>query len=166
LSYTIKAIDLLRERFPKIHLTVIGQPKSGGYTERLIDELNISDFISFKTNLTKDEIVFEYACSSIAVVSSLYEGFGFPVGEAMACNVPLVATNVASIPEITSTFATLINSESSSEIAEAIEEIFSDYSFFQQRAFQGMMHIKENFNWAKIAIDYEDLLYRVINQRC
>lgn len=166
LSFTIKAIDLLRERFPKIHLTVIGQPKSGGYTERLIDELNISDFISFKTNLTKDEIVFEYACSSIAVVSSLYEGFGFPVGEAMACNVPLVATNVASIPEITSTFATLINSESSSEIAEAIEEIFSDYSFFQQRAFQGMMHIKENFNWAKIAIDYEDLLYRVINQRC
>ena len=41
----------------------------------------------------------------LQLLSSLYEGFGFPVGEAMACSIPLVATNVASIPEITSNFA-------------------------------------------------------------
>ena len=72
----------------------------------------MKQILSYKTNLTKEEIAIEYANSNIAIVSSLYEGFGFPVGEAMACALPLIATNVASIPEITSSFAELIPAES------------------------------------------------------
>ncbi|MEK9650054.1 MAG: glycosyltransferase family 4 protein [Gammaproteobacteria bacterium] len=165
LSFTIRAIHHLKELFPKIHLTVIGQPKSGGYTERLIDELDVSEYISFKTNLSKAEIAFEYACSSVAVVSSLYEGFGFPVGEAMACNVPLIATKVASIPEITSSYATLVKPDSSSEIANALVEIFQDYAVFQARAFEGLAHIQNNFNWEKLALRYQDLLFRILEER-
>lgn len=165
LSFTLKAIHNLKDHYPEIHLTVIGQPKSGGYTERLIDELDISEYISFKTNLSKAEITFEYACSSVAIVSSLYEGFGFPVGEAMACNVPLIATNVASIPEITSKYATLINAESSSEISDALEEIFKNYPLYQSRAEEGLIHIRENFKWEKLALDYQDLLFRVLEDR-
>ena len=54
------------------------------------------------------KIAIEYANSNIAIVSSLYEGFGYPVAEAMACSVPLIATNAASIPEITHDYAELI----------------------------------------------------------
>ena len=144
---------------------VIGQPKSGGYTERLIDELDISEYISFKTNLSKAEIAFEYACSSVAIVSSLYEGFGFPVGEAMACNVPLIATNVASIPEIASNYATLINAESSTEISDALEDIFKNYPLYQARAAEGLIHIRENFKWEKLALDYQGLLFRILEDR-
>ena len=165
LSFTLRAVHYLKDFYPEIHLTVIGQPKSGGYTERLIDELDISEYISFKTNLSKVEIAFEYACSSVAIVSSLYEGFGFPVGEAMACNVPLIATNVASIPEITSNYATLINAETSSEISDALEDIFKNYPLYQARAEEGFMHIRENFKWEKLALDYQDLLFRILEDR-
>ena len=165
LSFTLRAIHHLKDLYPEIHLTVIGQPKSGGDTERLIDELDISEYISFKTNLSKAEIAFEYACSSVAIVSSLYEGFGFPVGEAMACNVPLIATNVASIPEIASNYATLINAESSTEISDALEDIFKNYPLYQARAAEGLIHIRENFKWEKLALDYQGLLFRILEDR-
>ena len=98
LDFTLKAIHSIKKDFPKIRL-VIGAPRPGGHTERLIQKLNLEANIVYKTNLTKEEIAIEYAYSNIAIVSSLYEGFGFPVGEAMACSIPLIATNVASIPE-------------------------------------------------------------------
>ena len=62
-------------------MVVIGAPRPGGHTERLIQKLNLEANIVYKTNLTKEEIAIEYAHSNIAIVSSLYEGFGFPTAE-------------------------------------------------------------------------------------
>lgn len=95
------AVARLKEEYPQLRLVIIGAPRSGGHTERLIKRLQIEENISYRSNLTRHEIAVEYAKSNVAIVSSLYEGFGFPVGEAMACAIPLIATNVASIPEIT-----------------------------------------------------------------
>ena len=61
----------------------------------MIKKLNLNKRVTFKTGITKDEIAQEYARSSVAIVSSLYEGFGYPVAEAMSCSTPLVATDVA-----------------------------------------------------------------------
>ena len=90
----------------------------------MIQKLNLEENILYKTNLTKEEIAIEYAYSNIAIVSSLYEGFGFPVGEAMACSIPLIATNVASIPEITSSFAELIPEGDSTALSKQLEKFF------------------------------------------
>ena len=112
----------------------------------------------------RDEIAVEYAKSNIAIVSSLYEGFGFPVGEAMSCAIPLIATNVASIPEITESFAELIPAESADAIELAIRHIFTNPQTSQLKADAGRMHIIENFNWQKIAKLYEDLIYKTIDE--
>ena len=112
----------------------------------------------------RDEIAVEYAKSNIAIVSSLYEGFGFPVGEAMSCAIPLIATNVASIPEITGPFAELIPAESSEAIESAIRNIFANPESYQVKADAGRIHIIENFNWQKIALSYEELMYKTIEE--
>ena len=164
LDFTLKAIYQLKEDFPKIRLIIIGAPRSGGHTERLIQKLNLEANIVYKTNLTKEEIAIEYAYSNIAIVSSLYEGFGFPVGEAMACSIPLIATNVASIPEITSNFAELIPQKDPKSIEQAIRKIFLNPSKYQIRADAGRMHIIENFDWQKIAKQYESLIYQTIEK--
>ena len=164
LDFTLKAIYLLKKDFPKIRLIIIGAPRSGGHTERLIQKLNLEANIVYKTNLTKEEIAIEYAYSNIAIVSSLYEGFGFPVGEAMACSIPLIATNVASIPEITSNFAELIPEKDPKSIEQAIRKIFLNPSKYQIRADAGRMHIIENFDWQKIAKQYESLIYQTIEK--
>ena len=163
LDFSLHAIARLKSEYPDINLTVIGSPRAEGHTERLIKKLKLEEQVSFKTNLTKEEITHEYAKSSVAVVSSLYEGFGFPVGEAMACATPLVATNVASIPEITGSFAQLIPAEDEEAIYQGIKNIFQSPQKYKIQAELGREHIIENFNWTKIGHAYEELLYKTIN---
>ena len=163
LDFSLHAIARLKSEYPDINLTVIGSPRAEGHTERLIKRLQLEEQVSFKTNLTKEEITHEYAKSSVAVVSSLYEGFGFPVGEAMACATPLVATNVASIPEITGSFAQLIPAEDEEAIYQGIKNIFQSPQKYKIQAELGRQHIIENFNWTKIGHAYEELLYKTIN---
>ena len=164
LDFTLQAISQLKKDYPTIRLIVIGTPRPGGHTERLIQKLNIEANIVYKTNLTKEEIAMEYAHSNIAIVSSLYEGFGFPVGEAMACSIPLIATNVASIPEITSTYAELIPEGDSKSIENAIRNILLDPFTYQNRANEGRKHIINNFDWEKIAQSYENLIYQTMEK--
>ena len=167
LDFTLHAVASLKQDYPKIRLIIIGAPRPGGHSERLIQKLNIEANISYKTNLTREEIAIEYAHSNIAIVSSLYEGFGFPVGEAMACGIPLIATNVASIPEITGPFAELISAENSQEIESSIRKIFISSEKFQTRANEGRQHIIDNFDWQKIAKLYEELIHQTIkNFKC
>jgi glycosyltransferase involved in cell wall biosynthesis len=163
LDFSLQAIARLKSEYPDIHLIVIGSPRKEGHTERLIKKLKLENYVSFRTNLTKEEITREYAQSEVAIVSSLYEGFGFPVGEAMACATPLVATNVASIPEITGSFAQLIPAEDSDAIYQGIKNIFQDPQQYKVQAGLGRQHIIENFNWKKIGRAYEALLLKTID---
>jgi len=162
LDYSLRALKLLKKEFPKIHLIVIGKIKEGGHTERLIRKLNISDSVFFKSNLSKNDIKELYASSSIAIVSSLYEGFGYPVIEAMSCEIPLIATNVSSIPELTSSFATLINSKDENAIEKNVKNILLNYKFYKEKAIRGRNHIKQTFNWDKITSEYEKAIHKAI----
>ena len=162
LDYSLKALKLLKKEFPKIHLVVIGKMKEGGHTERLIERLNISDSVFFKSNLSKNDIKELYASSSVAIVSSLYEGFGYPVIEAMSCEVPLIATNVSSIPELTSNFAVLISSKDENAIKENVKNILLDYKSYKDRAIRGRNHIIQTFNWDKITSEYEKAICEAI----
>ena len=163
LDFSLEAIARLKFEYPDIHLIIIGSPRKEGHTERLLKKLELENHVSFRTNLTKEEITQEYAQSEGAIVSSLYEGFGFPVGEAMACATPLVATNVASIPEITGSFAQLIPAEDAEAIYLGIKNIFQSPQKYKIQAELGREHIIENFNWTKIGHAYEELLYKTIN---
>ena len=162
LDYSLRALKLLKKEFPKIHLIVIGKIKQGGHTERLIRKLNISDSVFFKSNLSKNDIKELYASSSIAIVSSLYEGFGYPVIEAMSCEIPLIATNVSSIPELTASFATLINSKDENAIEKNVKNILLNYKSYKERAIRGRNHIKQTFNWDKITSEYEKAIHKAI----
>ena len=163
LDYTLKSLASLVNDFPEISLLVIGKMKKGGHTSRLINELEIKDKVFFKTGLSKEEIAKEYASSSIAIVSSLYEGFGYPVIEAMSCEVPLIATNVSSIPELVGDYAELIPAENTNELSKAIRGIFHDYSQYKNIAVRGRQHIVNNFNWLKITEEYENIITKTIN---
>ena len=162
LDYSLKSLAILSKTFPEISLLVIGQLKKDGHTSRLIEELGIGDRIIFKTGLTKEEIAKEYASSSVAIVSSLYEGFGYPVIEAMSCEVPLIATNTSSIPELVGDFATLIPPMNENDLSEAIKNILTNFKKYKKIAESGRHHIIENFNWLKITQEYEDMIYKTI----
>ena len=164
LDYSLMAIKALKKDFKDIELIIVGKIKKNGHTERLIKDLNINKSVSFRSELTKKEIAKLYASSSIAIVSSLYEGFGYPVIEAMSCEVPLIATNVSSIPELVGSYASLIEPKSYDEIYKAVKQILLNYDEYERIAVGGRQHIINTFNWSKITTQYEDIITKTIKE--
>ena len=93
LKYLILALPNIIKVFPKTSLTVIGRSPSDSKLRKLITDLSLEDKIAFRSGITEEEIVNLYHSSEIAVIPSLYEGFGFGAGEAMACGIPLISTH-------------------------------------------------------------------------
>ena len=164
LDYSLKALKLLKKDNPKMHLIVIGNYKKNGHTERLIKKLGIEQDVIFKKNISKDEIKKLYSSSSIAIVSSLYEGFGYPVIEAMSCEVPIIATNVSSIPELVSDFGTLIEPKNENQLKKSIIKVMQNYDHFKDIAIKGRQHVIETFNWSKITSEYEKIIYETVDR--
>tara|TARA_B100001173_G_C16027069_1_gene564592 strand:+ start:2138 stop:3391 length:1254 start_codon:yes stop_codon:yes gene_type:complete len=164
LDFSLKALKILITDFPEIHLIVIGNIKENGHTQRLIEKLKIEKNVFFKSNITKAEITNLYSSSSVAIVSSLYEGFGYPVIEAMSCAVPLIATDVSSIPELTKEFAILVEPKNDQMIADSVKKVLINYDKYKEIAVKSRKHVKENFNWAKITNEYEDIIYKTIKK--
>ena len=81
----------------------------------------------------------------------------------MACATPLIATNVASIPEITGSFAQSIPAEDADAIYQGLKNIFQHPQKYKIQADSGREHIIENFNWINIGYAYEQLLYKTID---
>ena len=98
LKYLLEATAKLKtER--DVELVIIGKPSDGGASTDVIDELGLTDCVSWVHGVSDDRIVELYSEAQIAVVPSLYEGFSLPAIEAMSCGVPLVTTTGGALPE-------------------------------------------------------------------
>ena len=164
LDTTLKAISLILDKYPNIKLSVVGNPRENGHTERLIRQLNLTNHVSFKTNLSKEEVAYEYQSSSLAIISSLYEGFGFPAAEAMACGTPIISSNSSALPEIVQDFGQLYEPGDSNALKERIENFFLNRTSFKNLAQEGSLYANETFNWEKIALDYEERFIETIEK--
>ncbi|MEC7899925.1 MAG: glycosyltransferase family 4 protein [Actinomycetota bacterium] len=99
LKYLLEAIAKLKtER--DVELVIIGKPSEGSSSTDVIDELGLTDCVSWVHGVSDDRIVELYSEAEIAVVPSLYEGFSLPAIEAMSCGVPLVTTTGGALPEV------------------------------------------------------------------
>jgi len=100
IRYLLEAFAQLRRDRPSLHLTVIGSTNGSSGTARLIQELGLDGSIRLTGRVPYEEIVSTYAETTVAVVPSLYEGFGLPAVEAMSCEVPVVCTRAGALPEV------------------------------------------------------------------
>lgn len=86
------------------------------------------------------------AGASVFVYPSLYEGFGFPLAQALACGVPAVVSDVSSLPEVAGDAALLVDPRSAGEIREAIERLLLTPSLARQLAAKARLRA-ERFRW-------------------
>ncbi len=136
----------------KIKLVVIGTPKKNGGIEKLVKKLNLKDYVTFTGRVDHARFIQEYAKASIAVVPSLYEGFGLPAGEAMACKVPLICTTGGALPEVTGDAAKLVPPGDSKALEKAILELLDDPAQREKLADAGYKRILKQFTWENTAI--------------
>ena len=82
----------------------------------------------------------------------------------MSCEVPLIATNVSSIPELTKEFAILVDPKNDQMIADSVRKVLLNYDKYKEIAVKGRHHVIENFNWAKITKEYENIIQKQIKR--
>jgi glycosyltransferase involved in cell wall biosynthesis len=147
----LQAVKKITEK-RKIKLVVIGTPKKNGGIEKLIKKLNLKNYVTFTGRIGHARFIKEYAKASIAVVPSLYEGFGLPAGEAMACRIPLICTTGGALPEVTGNAAKLVPPGDSKALEKAILELLDDPGQRERLANAGYERILKDFTWENTAI--------------
>ncbi|MCG8550120.1 MAG: glycosyltransferase, partial [Desulfobacterales bacterium] len=147
----------------EVSLTVIGTPKKNGGIENLVKKLDLSCHIDFTGRIDHRRFVREYAKAQIAVVPSMYEGFGLPVGEAMACRVPVISTTGGALPEVAGDAAKLVPPGDAKALEKAIIELLDDEKQREDLACRGYERATTQFTWEKCAMRTALVYQEVIN---
>lgn len=157
LAYLLRALDLLRREFPDAELRVLGKCGESGRTARLIRELDLQDRVSFCSGLSREEVAAEYAGAAVAAVPSLYEGFGLPAVEAMACGRPLVATTGGALPEVVGDAGELVPPADAAALAKALGRLLRQPEYAGELASRARERVERNFTWDCAASRMEDV---------
>tara|TARA_E500000178_G_scaffold307045_1_gene319684 strand:+ start:10972 stop:11991 length:1020 start_codon:yes stop_codon:yes gene_type:complete len=151
LPVLLKAMARLRPQFPGLMLTLIGKPKTDGETRRLINSLGLDEAIDYRHGISTEEMVACYAKATVAVVPSLYEGFGLPAIEAMACGVPLVSTNGGALPEVVGEAGQVVAAGDEQALASAIAGLLSSSEERERLAAAGRDRAINEYCWDRCA---------------
>lgn len=135
-------------------LVLVGGGGGGAYeeTSELVDKWGLYDQVLFPGFVPTESMPFLYNGAELFVYPSLYEGFGLPPLEAMACGVPVVAANVTSIPEVVGNGALLFDPYDYESLAEAMCLGMQDENVRARLVEEGLRQQKQ-FSWIKAATE-------------
>ncbi|MEP1593090.1 MAG: glycosyltransferase family 4 protein [Halieaceae bacterium] len=162
LRYLLRAYAQLLSRHPDLELLLVSKPQPGGKTEQLVASLGIGDKVQFVNGISTEDMVRYYAEATIAVVPSVYEGFGLPAGEAMACGVPVVSTDGGALPEVVGDAGVIVPAKSAEALATAIEALLADPEQRRVMGEAGRRRIEEKFSWEVCAREMSAYYHRVL----
>ena len=150
LRYLLEAVaEIRRER--AVRLVVIGKPKEKGAIERLVKELCLGNSVRFTGRIADRDFARYYAEATIAVIPSLYEGFGMPAGEAMACGVPVISTTGGALPEVVGDAGILVPPGDAASLKKAIIALLGDEEKRRQLGAAGLARVRNSLTWRHAA---------------
>lgn len=159
----IKAYNFYKDKNlnSKLVLVIAGNPGIG--YEEIIKEYEKSKYkksIKILHYISEEEKILLYKISKIFIFPSLYEGFGMPIVEAMAAGVPVITSNISSMPEVAGDAALIINPYSINEISIAIEKYDTDKELRDKKIKKGYSQCQK-YTWElssrKIEKIYEEI---------
>ena len=151
-SRLIRAYDLLRRDHHIPHQLVIAGAKGWLYAdiEETIDVLGLHEHVLLPGFVADDELPALYSAADVFAFPSLYEGFGIPVLEAMACGTPVVTTPVSSLPEAAGDAALFVGPEDVEALADALWQLIDDGELRDELRGRGFQQARR-FTWAQAA---------------
>lgn len=161
LRAAVEVLALLRREQPDLRLVIVG-PVYPGWDEVVAraNTLGIRDAV-IEIPPADDVVLRElYTNCSVFLFPSLYEGFGLPLLEAMACGAPVVASNRASIPEVVSNAGLLVDPRDYRAMADAVLRVIDNTDLRRALRCRGKERV-EHFSWEKAAQSTGDVLYQV-----
>jgi len=162
LSRLVSAFALVCGRHPGLLLAIAGMKgwMYDGLME-MVKDLDLQSRVIFTGFVPEEEKPFLIAAAKAFAYPSLYEGFGIPVLEALACGIPTVTSNVSSLLEVAGDAALTIDPYSVAELSSALEKLISDEPLRERLTREGLRQAAK-FTWTKTAImtreAYNDVL--------
>ncbi len=150
IPFLIRAFGQFSKDHPDYQLIIAG--KKGWLFDDIyvvVKELRLEDKIVFQDYISEDQKWVLLQQASALIIPSLYEGFGFPAVEAMAVGTPVIASNVASLPEIVKGYGIIINPTNLNELTKAMVTIIEPKNY-QKYHLLGIKRAAQ-FTWDKTA---------------
>jgi glycosyltransferase involved in cell wall biosynthesis len=147
--------DSVKENFP---LVIAGGMRK--YVDRLkevISEYNLGRHVKFLGYVPSILMPQLYGSARVLVFPSLYEGFGFPILEAMACGCPVIASNVSSIPEVCGDSALLFDPTNETELVGLILKLIGSEELREELVSKGLQQATR-FSWDEAGKKWIELL--------
>lgn len=158
----IKVLEILRRKMDfDIQLVMVGK-EDPRFTqvEETAKELDLVEEVLSLGEVSNEDLVLLYNAAQIFLFPSLYEGFGLPPLEAMACGTPVISSNTSSLSEVLGDAAILIDPNDTNKWVEKIREVLTNEDLRKKLKHKGLERVKK-FSWEKAARDtlriYENL---------
>jgi len=161
--YLLQALRYLRDS-TDYRLTFVDRPREQlRLAPRLLRRYGLSTRVRFTGRVTTPQLVRHYCRAQMSACPSLYEGFGLPAAEAMACGLPVVATTGGALPEVVEDGVTgiLVPPADAHALAEAMDTFMRDAQLRRRMGQAGRQRILEKFNWRKAALQTEAVYQQV-----
>ncbi len=164
--YLLEALAILKARGVDCRLTFVDRPNAE-MAPRMTRDLGLEDRVTFTGRLSAEDLVRAYNEAQVVVSPSLYEGFGLPAAEAMACGTPVIATTAGAFPEIIADGETglLVRPGDAGAVASAIEELLPDEPRRLSMGAAGRRRIIDRFSWRQTAVQTAELYAEVLEER-
>ena len=158
----IEAFGIISKPFPNAHLALVGDGELKGKILEKIDQLKLNDRIHLTGNKNNPWSV--YHSMDLFIMSSIYEGLGRSITEALSCGVPVVCTDVEGVPEIVRDNITgiLVRPKDSNKLADAIIRTLNDMETAKKMAEEGRRFVNDNFDVNKMVNDIDSLYNTLI----
>ena len=151
------------EKIENLKLVVVGKIHGEGrqawkYEEiiQLPEKLQIQDRVIFTDFVSDEEMLYLLNGAKAFVLPSLWEGFGIPVVDAMACGLPVIVSNVSSLPEVAGKAGLYVDPTSVDQIEQAIRLISTDKKLHIKMSKMALEQAKK-FSWKKMAKQVKDV---------
>jgi glycosyltransferase involved in cell wall biosynthesis len=151
LRFLLDAFNLAQQREPNLVLVLVGDGPQRDELRQYAAQLGLTAAVRFAGYIAEADKVAYYNLADIFVFPSLLEGFGMAVAEAMACGVPVVSSNAASLPEVVGEAGLLASPTDLIEFSQQILRLAQDSDLRRGLGEQGRLRVEENFSWAKAA---------------
>ncbi|SKA87514.1 Glycosyltransferase involved in cell wall bisynthesis [Clostridium sp. USBA 49] len=150
------------DKYKNIKLVLVGRRAWGNnIINQKIQELNLNNNVVITGYISDEELIAIYNGAYCFIYPSIYEGFGLPILEAMACGIPVITSNVSSIPEVAGDSAILINPNNENEMVNEIKNILSNDTIRMELINKGYKRL-EKFSW----IDIVKKMIRYYREAC
>jgi glycosyltransferase involved in cell wall biosynthesis len=150
----IRAYARYRKAEPAALPLVVAGGKGWFYDQlsRLVDSLDLARYVIFAGYIPEQDKVWWYNAATFFVYPSHFEGFGLPPLEAMACGVPVIASNVSSLPEVVGEAGLMIDPGDPIALAAALARLTTDTELRAALAERGLARAR-TFTWEKTAVE-------------